>query len=296
MDHKINNRLGLIWILISVFFASIMAISVKELGQIFDSRLLVLFRAGLLILFLGIPALIVSDFRKKLKFTEPKLHIYRGILIAFSTHLGFYTLTKLPIATTTVLFFTAPIFATVLSIYINKEKVGYRRWFAVIIGFLGVIIILQPGFNGFYFAMITALFSSFLFAVALAYSRRIVLADGVVSTYLSSVLITFLISIPIAYSLLESSYFGSIPMHILALIILLATTSFLRGIGDVQAYRYGEAAILAPFTYLRLILVGIVGYFLWGEIPNFVTLLGAFVIIGSAIYIGHRETKHKNKV
>lgn len=296
MDHKINNRLGLIWILISVFFASIMAISVKELGQIFDSRLLVLFRAGLLIFFLGIPALIVSDFRKKLKFTEPKLHISRGILIAFSTHLGFYTLTKLPIATTTVLFFTAPIFATVLSIYINKEKVGYRRWFAVIIGFLGVIIILQPGFNGFYFAMITALFSSFLFAVALVYSRRIVLADGVVSTYLSSVLITFLISIPIAYSLLESSYFGSIPMHILALIILLATTSFLRGIGDMQAYRYGEAAILAPFTYLRLILVGIVGYFLWGEIPNFVTLLGAFVIIGSAIYIGHRETKHKNKV
>ena len=296
MDHKINNRLGLIWILISVFFASIMAISVKELGQIFDSRLLVLFRAGLLIFFLGIPALIVSDFRKKLKFTEPKLHISRGILIAFSTHLGFYTLTKLPIATTTVLFFTAPIFATVLSIYINKEKVGYRRWFAVIIGFLGVIIILQPGFNGFYFAMITALFSSFLFAVALAYSRRIVLADGVVSTYLSSVLITFLISVPIAYSLLESSYFGSIPMHILALIILLATTSFLRGIGDMQAYRYGEAAILAPFTYLRLILVGIVGYFLWGEIPNFVTLLGAFVIIGSAIYIGHRETKHKNKV
>ena len=296
MDHKINNRLGLIWILISVFFASIMAISVKELGQIFDSRLLVLFRAGLLIFFLGIPALIVSDFRKKLKFTEPKLHISRGILIAFSTHLGFYTLTKLPIATTTVLFFTAPIFATVLSIYINKEKVGYRRWFAVIIGFLGVIIILQPGFNGFYFAMITALFSSFLFAVALAYSRRIVLADGVVSTYLSSVLITFLISIPIAYSLLESSYFGSIPMHILALIILLATTSFLRGIGDMQAYRYGEAAILAPFTYLRLILVGIVGYFLWSEIPNFVTLLGAFVIIGSAIYIGHRETKHKNKV
>ena len=296
MDHKINNRLGLIWILISVFFASIMAISVKELGQIFDSRLLVLFRAGLLIFFLGIPALIVSDFRKKLKFTEPKLHISRGILIAFSTHLGFYTLTKLPIATTTVLFFTAPIFATVLSIYINKEKVGYRRWFAVIIGFLGVIIILQPGFNGFYFAMITALFSSFLFAVALVYSRRIILADGVVSTYLSSVLITFLISIPIAYSLLESSYFGSIPMHILALIILLATTSFLRGIGDMQAYRYGEAAILAPFTYLRLILVGIVGYFLWGEIPNFVTLLGAFVIIGSAIYIGHRETKHKNKV
>ena len=142
MKQDINNRLGLIWILISVFFASIMAISVKELGQIFDSRLLVLFRAFLLTIFLVIPILFIPNIRSQLKFSKPKLHIFRGILIAVSTHLGFYTLTKLPIATTTVLFFTAPIFATVLSIYINKEKVGYRRWFAVLVGFLGVIIIL----------------------------------------------------------------------------------------------------------------------------------------------------------
>ena len=293
MDQEINNKLGLIWILISVFFASIMAISVKELGQTFDSRLLVLFRAGLLTFFLAIPAFIISNFRQKLKFSEPKLHIFRGIIIAFSTHLGFYTLTKLPIATTTVLFFTAPIFATVLSIYINKEKVGFRRWFAVIVGFFGVIIVLRPGFDGVHFAMITALLSSFLFAVALAYSRRIVLADGVVSTYISSVLITFLISIPIGYSVLESTYFSIISIYIIVLIILLAITSFLRGIGDMQAYRYGEAAILAPFTYLRLILVGIVGYFFWNEVPDFITLLGAFVIIGSALYIGHREAKQK---
>ena len=294
MNQEINNRLGLIWILISVFFASIMAISVKELGQTFDSRSLVLFRAGLLTFFLVIPTFIFSKFRQKLKFSEPKLHILRGSLIAFSTHLGFYTLTQLPIATTTVLFFTAPIFATVLSIYINKEKVGFRRWFAVLIGFVGVIVILQPGFDGTYFPMITALLSSFLFAVALAYSRRIVSADGVISTYMSSVLITFLISIPIAYSVLENSYSGIVSIYILGLIILLAITSFMRGIGDMQAYRYGEAAILAPFTYLRLIFVGIVGYFLWNEVPNFITLLGAFVIIGSAIYIGHREAKHKN--
>ena len=293
MKQDINNRLGLIWILISVFFASIMAISVKELGQIFDSRLLVLFRAFLLTIFLVIPILFIPNIRSQLKFSKPKLHIFRGILIAVSTHLGFYTLTKLPIATTTVLFFTAPIFATVLSIYINKEKVGYRRWFAVLVGFLGVIIILEPGFDGTFFAMLSALCSSFLFAGALAFSRTIVSADGVISTYVSSVFITFLVSIPLTFTHFNNTFVALTSIYIFSLIILLAVTSFIRGIGDMQAYRYGEAAILAPFTYLRLIFVGIIGYFMWDEVSTVITLLGALTIIGSALYIGHRETRHK---
>ena len=233
MKQDINNRLGLIWILISVFFASIMAISVKELGQIFDSRLLVLFRAFLLTIFLVIPVLFIPNIRSQLKFSKPKLHIFRGILIAVSTHLGFYTLTKLPIATTTVLFFTAPIFATVLSIYINKEKVGYRRWFAVLVGFLGVIIILEPGFDGTFFAMLSALCSSFLFAGALAFSRTIVSADGVISTYVSSVFITFLVSIPLTFTHFNNTFVALTSIYIFSLIILLAVTSFIRGIGDM---------------------------------------------------------------
>ena len=79
------------------------------------------------------------------------------------------------------------------------------------------------------------------------------------------------------------------------LILLLAITSFLRGIGDIQAYHYGEAAVLAPFTYLRLIFVGTFGYFIWEEIPNNLTLLGAIIIICAAIYIGQREARVKSK-
>jgi len=294
MKENINNRLGLLWILVSVVFASIMSIIVKELGQTFDSRSLVLFRAGLLTIFLCLPVIIIFTFRDGLRFSKPYLHIFRGLLIAFSTHLGFFTLTVLPIATTTVLFFTAPIFATILSIFINRESVGLRRWLAVIIGFVGVVIVLQPGFEGSYLAMLAALLSSFLFALALAFSRNIVSADGSLSAYVSSVLITFIVSIPIAYPTLPL-----IEIHLslyitFGLILLLAITSFLRGIGDVQAYNYGEAAVLAPITYLRLIIVGIFGYLVWEEVPNTSTLLGAFVIICAAIYIGQREARVKN--
>jgi drug/metabolite transporter (DMT)-like permease len=295
MKKDINNRLGIIWILMSVSFASVMSILVKELGQTFDSRSLVLFRAGLLTIFLCLPVVAIPAFRRRLYFSKPYLHIFRGLLIAFSTHLGFFTLTVLPIATTVVLFFTAPIFATILSIFINKERVGLRRWLAVIIGFFGVLIVLQPGFEGSYTAMFAALLSSFLFALALAFSRNIVSADGSLSAYISSVLITFVISLPLAHPVLEN-----IEVHLsfyitIVLILFLAITSFLRGIGDIQAYHYGEAAVLAPFTYLRLIIVGTFGYFIWGEMPDNFTLLGAFIIICAAIYIGQREARVKSK-
>ena len=132
MKQDINNRLGLIWILISVFFASIMAISVKELGQIFDSRLLVLFRAFLLTIFLVIPILFIPNIRSQLKFSKPKLHIFRGILIAVSTHLGFYTLTKLPIATTTVLFLLPQFSQQFCQFILIKKKLvivdGLQSW------------------------------------------------------------------------------------------------------------------------------------------------------------------------
>ena len=296
MKKHINNRLGIIWILISVSFASVMSILVKELGQTFDSRSLVLFRAGLLTIFLCVPVIVLPAFNRRLRFSKPYLHIFRGLLIAFSTHLGFFTLTILPIATTVVLFFTAPIFATILSIFINREDVGLRRWLAVTIGFLGVLIVLQPGFEGSYTAMLAALLSSFLFALALAFSRNIVLADGSLSAYTSSVLITFIVSLPLAYTTLANMDFHISFYVTIGLISLLAVTSFLRGIGDIQAYHYGEAAVLAPITYLRLIIVGIFGYFIWGEIPNNLTLLGAFIIICAAIYIGQRESRVKDKI
>ena len=295
MKKDINNRLGIIWILISVSFASVMSILVKELGQTFDSRSLVLFRAGLLTIFLCVPVIVLPAFNRRLRFSKPYLHIFRGLLIAFSTHLGFFTLTILPIATTVVLFFTAPIFATILSIFINREDVGLRRWLAVTIGFLGVLIVLQTGFEGSYTAMLAALLSSFLFALALAFSRNIVSADGSLSAYVSSVLITFIVSLPLAYTTLANMDFHISFYVTIGLISLLAVTSFLRGIGDIQAYHYGEAAVLAPITYLRLIIVGIFGYFMWGEIPNNLTLLGAIIIICAAIYIGQRESRVKNQ-
>jgi drug/metabolite transporter (DMT)-like permease len=285
MNSASNNRLGILWILASVFFASLMSIGVRELSAYMDTRMIVMFRAGLLTVLIGVPILILPQFRSALRFSRPKLHLVRGVLIAFSTHLGFYTLANIPIATATVLFFTAPIFATILSSFINGEKVGPRRWSAVLAGFVGAVIVLRPGYEAFHIGMLTALGSSLMFAVALAYSRNLAVSDGAISTYFSSVVITAIVSVPLSLPVfsLPATWF------VLTLGVIVALCSFVRGFSDIQGYRYAEAAVLAPVTYLRLVFLGVAGYILWGETFDTPTLIGASVIIGSTLYIGRRE-------
>lgn len=280
-----DNYRAILWILFSVITASLMTIAVRELASSFDSRMIVMLRSGLTAVAMIVPIVIFAGLRRKLRFSKPWQHIIRGSLIGVSTQLGFYTITQIPMATATVLFFTAPIFATVLSVAIHKETVGLRRWAAVLSGFVGAVIVLRPGFDGFHIAMLAALFSSLLFAVALTMSRKLALADGALSTYFSSVVITAAISVPASFHVFVLP--DSLWLWVVTAVLVVSSSS--RGFADIQAYRYGEAAILAPITYLRLVVLGFAAYVIWGEVPDLPTLTGAAVIILSTIYIGRRE-------
>ncbi|MHA1127948.1 MAG: DMT family transporter [Alphaproteobacteria bacterium] len=175
----------MVWMLISVVGASAMTIAVRQASLSLDSRMIVLFRAGISTIFILIAIGMFAKLRGKMRFTRPWLHLFRGSLIAVSTQLGFYTIAHIPIATATVLFFMGPIFATVLSSVVHSEHVGPRRWAAVAAGFIGAVIVLRPGFSEFHPAMLAALGSSLLFALALTLSRHLALADGPLSMYLA---------------------------------------------------------------------------------------------------------------
>lgn len=287
LGGKADNLRGIAWMLSSVVMASAMSIAVRELAVGFDSRMIVMLRASIVGAFLILPIIMFSSLRKRLRFSRPWMHILRGSLIGVSTHLGFYTLTQIPMATATVLFFTAPIFATILSIFVHKEKVGIRRILAVCAGFVGAVIVLRPGFGGFHPAMLTALSSSMLFAIALTLSRNLAKADGAFSTFLSSVLITVVITAPLAAPVFEVP---STP-YLWFLTAILVITSAGRNVADIQAYRYGEASILAPIAYLRLVLLGFAGFVMWAEVPDTPTIIGAAVIIFATLYIAQREAK-----
>ncbi len=286
-----NNLSAILWILFSVLASSAMAIGVRDVSSQLDSRMIVFGRAlvstGIL---MGV-VMASGRLRGVLRFSRPGQHLARGLAIAGSTHLGFYAIANLPLAQVTVLFFTAPIWATVMAVLVHKETVGPRRVGATALGFAGALIVLRPGFSGFQPAMIAALGSSVLFALALTMSRGLARADGALSAYFSSVVITTLASLPFVLPVL------AVPDDprgwIAAMVVVLG--GMIRGYADIEAYRLGEAAILAPITYLRLAFIATAAYFIYNEIPDIPTLLGFTVIVTASIYITRREalaTRH----
>jgi len=285
--HGHENLRGILWILFSVVMASAMSLSVRALAGEMDSRMIVLFRAAVLAVLVGMPLIPNTPLRRQMGLSRPWLHLIRGAMIGFATHFGFYTLASIPIATASVLFFTAPIFATILAGIFQGERVGPRRVAAVAAGFLGAVIILRPGFGVFHPAMLAGLASSACFAVALTMSRGLVKADGWLAAYFSSVVVTVIVSLPLAWPVLglPTSGFGW------AVAAVLVVTAFGRGVADLLAYRYAEAAVLAPITYLRLVLLGVAGYVFWGEVPDGPTLAGAAVIVAATLYIARREAQ-----
>lgn len=280
-----DNLQAIWWMLLSVVGASAMTLSVRLLAGEMDSRMIVAWRAGVTLAVL-LPVLLAHPrWRAGLRFSRPMLHLWRGLAIAVSTQMGFYAIAHLPLVTATVLFFTAPIWATLMAMLFNSETVGLRRMSAVAVGFVGVLVVLRPGWLPLDPAMFAALGSSILFAVALTLSRRVAEADGALTAYVSSVGVTVLVAVPLALPVLAMPAGQAGWLGVLALV----ATGALRGVADIQAYRKGEASILAPFAYLRLVLIGLGGYLLFAEIPDRYALAGAVIIIGAALYIAHRE-------
>jgi drug/metabolite transporter (DMT)-like permease len=280
-----DNWRGLKWMLLSVVASSAMTVAARVASQELDSRMVVLGRGALTLIAILALLAVSAKLRGKLRFTNPRSHLIRGFLIAISTQMGFYTIATIPLATTTVLFFTAPIFATILAILIHGEKIGPRRIFAIVAGFTGVLIILRPGFDALELGLLTAIGSSLTFATALTMSRNLSNADGPLSTYFSSVVIMVIVSIPIAAPVMTLPDLNITWIAMIALVI----TSTTRGIGDIEAYRHADAALLTPITYLRLVLIGIAAYFFFAETPDTATLIGATIIIASTLYIAQRE-------
>ena len=280
-----DNRLGMGWMAFSVVTAAAMTMAVRGASAELSSTLIVMQRAIGGLALCMIAALLIPSLRARLQFTAWRLHVWRGSLIGVSTMMGFYTITQIPLATATVLFFSAPIFATLLAIPIQGERVGPRRLAAIALGFGGVLIVVRPGTEAVSLAVFTALGSSFLFALALITSRRLTNADGPFAAYVSSAAMSILVTAPFALPVWQvpETDWGWVA---LAMVVVFSLS---RNIGDLQAYRYAEAAVLAPLAYTRLILIAAGAYVFFGEVPDVWTWIGGAVIVAAALYIAHRE-------
>jgi drug/metabolite transporter (DMT)-like permease len=222
-----------------------------------------------------------------LRTKRPVLQIVRpGFLVLSITSL-FVGLTYLPIAEVTAIGFTGPLFITALSVPFLGERVGWHRWFAVIVGLAGVLVIVRPGGAVWHWSAAMSLLGAVCFAFFQLLTRRLASEERHQTTLLYTSLAGT------AWASLIVPFFWITPSadHWLMFVIIGA-----MGAGAhfcmIQAFAKAQASLLAPLNYSKLIWVLILGYLVFGDFPGLDTLLGSAVIVAAGIYVLYRESRH----
>ena len=285
-----KNQIGVLYMVVSVICFSIMDICVKWLdyypvGQVLFLR----FFIGFIPIFFIIPKDKTSSFYKT---DRPALHAFRAISGAIAIIALFYGLRELPLADVVSLTFGGPIFVTIASIFFLSEKVGVKRWSAVFLGFIGMLLIVQPAFVDLnYYYMSPIIFCIFFACVAISVrSLSQTEANYTIAFYFTSLCTVIGLS---------SIYFVDwiMPSKIDFLIfIILGLCGSVGNLLLTHSYRLAEASLVTPIKYLSLIFAIIFGFFIWSEIPKILTILGATLVILSSLIIFVRESKLKKQI
>jgi len=226
-------------------------------------------------------------FRKKLVWsTQPKLQSLRGLLLFCANILFFYSISIISMSKALTLAFVAPLITTILSPFFLNEKVGVRRWAAVIVGFIGSLIVIRPGFLDLNLATIAGLGTGFFYGLYLIVTRKLHTADNPLLTLLLTGVVGLLIATFIV------PFFWLDPT--LTQWLLLALMGIFACLGHfflIISLRYAEASKLAPFGYFEIVTNVILGYYFFADFPDSWSWLGLIIIIFSGIYISFREKK-----
>lgn len=215
-----------------------------------------------------------------------RLHLLRGLLGVTAQFSFFLGLRTLGLAEATAIAFAAPLMVTALSVPLLGEQVGIRRWSAVILGFLGVLIMVRPAPDSFEAAALLILLAAFSYAMIMVTTRMLARSDS------NAAILLFGSSTSLALSVLLLPVGWKAPD--LADLAVFAAMGLIGGTGMffiTQAYRHAPAAVVAPFEYTALVVAAILGFLVWREIPDLYVWLGAAVVVGAGIYIFYRETR-----
>lgn len=212
--------------------------------------------------------------------------IVRGILFLIGSIFIVWSLGELPLATAVTMLFASPIFMVVLSAPLLGERIGRHRWVAVLGGFAGVLIIMRPGGEAFQWALLLPVLGALVNALRDVLTRRLSRTE-------TSIAILFWSNIILMAGGLATAPFGWAPVSASAALWFLAAGIF-NGTAHfciIEALRTGEASVVAPIRYTALLWAAAIGFFVWGELPDFWLWTGAAVIVGSSLYMIRGERR-----
>jgi len=220
-----------------------------------------------------------------------KEHLFRCLMGLMALIAIVIALRELPLAVVVSLSYAAPLFITVLSIFLLSEKVGIFRWLAVLIGFIGVIIIAEPGFKG----MNYLYFLPLIFCIGMAF---VTITIRKLSTTEPIWLISMFFTITISITGLATIPMGWIMPNFqdFILLALIGVTGGAANLFLTQSYKLSEVSLVAPLKYLALIFAIIFGYLIWNEIPTIKTLIGSSLVVLASLIIFRREIYHKQTI
>ena len=212
------------------------------------------------------------------------IQLVRSIFLFLSTILFFYAISVLSLAESLTLAFVSPIIVTLLSAILLKEQVGFRRWTAVIVGFIGAIIVIRPGFNDISLATFAGLGTGIAYAFYVISTRKLSSIDSPLLTLIFTGLSgAIIISIIVPFVWITPNYTQWL------FLIGLAAVGTLGHFFLILSLNFAEASKLAPFAYFEIVTNIIIGYYFFGDLPDRWIWIGLIIIVSSGVYITTRE-------
>ncbi|SHG68806.1 DMT family transporter [Bradyrhizobium erythrophlei] len=274
---------GIALILLSTVFLGTSDATSKYLSSTLPSIEIAWIRFLVFVLIM-VPAMLPGTPLYALRSRRPGLQLMRAMALLASSLLFISGLRFLPIAEASATSFVSPLFVTALSIFLLGENVGLRRWVATAVGLIGVLIILRPGSSAFHPAAFFPIVSAFAWACTLIMTRMMSGRERTVTTMTwSSVAGLCILSALVPLVWVAPSW------HDVLFGILIGVASTAGQWIVVLAFRYADASVLAPFSYTQLLWVSLLGFLIFGEVPDVWTVTGAAIIVASGLYTAHRE-------
>ncbi len=283
-----ENLKGSVWLVLASLIFTIMMAAIKEVGQRIPVWEILFIRQVCVIVILT--PRVIQSFPHAFKTDRLQLHAARIVCSVCAMSAGFTAVINMPLADVTAISFARTLFISLLAVLLLKEVVDLKRWGPTIFGFIGVLIVLRPSFDGIDYYAFLALSAAVFLAVVMIITRILTKTESPVTimTYQS-------FGLAIAFAIPAYIYWETPTAIELIAMVSTGVLMSMAQYSNIKAYKHGEASAVQPMEYTRLLFAGLIGILFFKETPDILTILGSLVIFAGAVY-SVKEMRREQRV